>query len=469
MLDFFVIGIVASCAVAFTNWRWGLRLAIVVGALQDPVRKLTPNASPLMAIASLPVWIAIMAGVFRHDPRALQRVRVAYPRVSRWAGIFLITLVPPVMVVFLYGFGVWQIAFFGVFAYVAPLGLTVVGFSLIREEQDMLRFMRFYALFVTCMLTGTVLEYLQVFPDWPALGTRALGFVWLRTVANQAPIALIAGFYRSPDLMGWHAATLMMISVTLALRRSASSRLWLVLVILGGLCVLMAGRRKAMMMPAVWMFVVLFAYLRSRRMAATVTVLGVVGLALFGFFFATGGMVTENYYSYAASTTRDGPARLFEGAVGSVWMTFLQSGFLGKGIGTVAQGMGHIAGDLEQGWQESGPSRVLAELGVPGFVVALLMGAMLARACYRVLRRASPQTPSFPLQVGLVALVAANAASFIVSHQIYTDLSVMPLAAVFLGAALSGPRWCVAPEPVPRRQIRAWSLGALASAPRKSA
>lgn len=449
LLDFFAIGLVASCALAFTNWRWGVRLALVIGALQDPVRKLTPNASPLLAIASLPVWLAVIAGAFRHDPRALARARAAYPRVSRIAGIFIATLIPPVLVVFLYGFGVWQVALFGVFAYVAPLAVAVVGFSLIREEQDLLGLMRFYALFVACMMVGTVLEYMQMFPDWPALGTRAMGFVWVR-YADQGAIALISGFYRSPDLMGWHAATLMMVGVTLALRRSASSRAWLLLVTLGGVCVLMAGRRKAIMMPAVWMLVVLAAYLRSRRMAATVTLLGLVGLAVVGFVFATGDLVTANYYSYAASTTRDAPERLVQSAVGSVWETFLQSGFLGRGIGTVASGMGHLAGDVEQGWQESGPSRVLAELGVPGFLVALLLGGVLARACYNALRRASPSATGYHLQVGLVALVAANAASFLVSHQIYTDLSVMPLAAIFLGAALSGPRWCVAPEPSPR-------------------
>jgi O-antigen ligase len=242
--------------------------------------------------------------------------------------------------------------------------------------------------------------------------------------------------------------------VTLALRRSASSRSWLPLVVLGGLCVLMAGRRKAMMMPAVWMLVVLASYLRSRRMAATMALFGLLGLVLVGVVFVAGDLVDENYYSYAASTTRDAPDRLFNGAVGSVWTTFLQSGFLGSGIGTVAQGMSHIAGGVEQGWQESGPSRVLAELGVPGFVAALLLGGMLARACYNVMRRASPAAPGYHLQVGLGALVAANAASFLVSHQIYTDLSVMPLAALFLGACLSGPRWCVPPSEATHRSAR---------------
>ena len=57
----------------------------------------------------------------------------------------------------------------------------------------------------------------------------------------------------------------------------------------------------------------------------------------------------------------------------------------------------------------------------------------------------------------------AAAGSFMVSHQIYTDLSVMPLAALFLGAALSGPRWCAAPEPAPK-PVSASSLRA--NAPR---
>lgn len=454
ILDFFVILIVACAAIAVVDWRWGLRLALVVGALQDPVRKLSLSANPLLAISSLPVWVAAMAGLWRSDPRALARFERAYPRLSRMVKLFLITLIPPVLVVFLYGLSAWRLAVFGTFAYVAPLGLAVVGFTLVRQDRDLVGVLRFYAALVSLMLIGTPLEYAGILPDWPALGTRALGFVWMRYVPDVGPLALISGFYRSPDLMGWHAATLTMVALTLALRRSALARAWLLLAIWGGLCVLMAGRRKVIMMPAVWMLVMVLAYIRSKRLAPVVSLIGIVGLAAFGFLYVASDVVTEHYYSYAASSAREGPDRLFEGAIGSVWMTFLQSGFLGKGIGTVSQGMAHAGVAVEQGWQESGPSRVLAELGLPGFVVAFVMAWMVARACYRVLNRAPAASPVFHLQAGLVALVAANAACFVVSHQIYTDLSVMPLAAVLLGLALSGPRWCQPPDVVPRPTAR---------------
>lgn len=452
LLDLFVILIVACAAIAVVDWRWGLRLALVVGAIQDPVRKLSPGASPLLAIASLPVWVAAMIGLWRSDPRALARFQRAYPRLSRMLKIFLITLIPPVLVVFLYGLSAWRLAVFGVFAYVAPLGLAVVGFSLVRQERDLVGLLRFYAVFVALMLIGTPLEYSGAMPDWPALGTKALGFVWMRYVPDIGALALISGFYRSPDLMGWHAATLTMVSLTLALRRSAVARGWLLLAIWGGMCVLMAGRRKVIMMPAVWVLVMVLAYMRSKRMAPVISLVGILGLAGLGFVYVASDVVTEHYYSYAASSAREGPDRLFEGAVGSVWMTFLQSGVLGSGIGTVSQGMAYAGVAVDQGWQESGPSRVLAELGLPGFVVGLMIVWLVVRACYGLLSRAPSASPVFHLQVSLVALVAANVACFVVSHQIYTDLSVMPLAALILGLALSGPRWCQAPLPAPRAQ-----------------
>ena len=45
------------------------------------------------------------------------------------------------------------------------------------------------------------------------------------------------------------------------------------------------------------------------------------------------------------------------------------------------------------------------------------------------------------LFIGFVGIVAANAASFLVSHQAYGDPFLVTLAGFILGITLSAPRW----------------------------
>jgi hypothetical protein len=132
--------------------------------------------------------------------------------------------------------------------------------------------------------------------------------------------------------------------------------------------------------------------------------------------------------------------------MGALHQTLLQSGFLGRGIGSATQGGQHLGPGLEQSWQESGPSKLMVELGVPGFVCALLLAVALGRAGWAALRRI-PATPLGGLQVGLSGMMIANAASFIVSHQIFGDLLIVCLTSLWLGITLSSPRWARAREP----------------------
>jgi hypothetical protein len=99
----------------------------------------------------------------------------------------------------------------------------------------------------------------------------------------------------------------------------------------------------------------------------------------------------------------------------------------------------HVTGGRDRSWQESGLSKILVELGVPGFVWALVLGGALGAALARSLSAATSADST--LLVGIVAFCAANAASFVVSHQVYGDLLIMTLSAFFAGVALAGHRW----------------------------
>jgi hypothetical protein len=174
--------------------------------------------------------------------------------------------------------------------------------------------------------------------------------------------------------------------------------------------------------------------------------------------------ISEDYYGYAQTAVSAAPKRFVEGSWDSVWYTFLQSGWLGSGIGSATQGSHHLGIRVAETWQESGPSKLMVELGVPGLIGAALLLIAIGRSALASIRRVPPTSFIVSLQIGLFAFCAASGICFIVSHQIYSDLTVLNLSGFFFGAALSAPDWSgarlVAPQP--RTPTPLWARGRVA-------
>src|SRR5207244_3887398 len=100
----------------------------------------------------------------------------------------------------------------------------------------------------------------------------ALGVQWVRSFGAEQ-VDLISGLYRSPDLMGWHAAALAMFTLTLLTERRRGTVIWLLMAGAGVLATIMAGRRKMMIMPLIWAAVILLTYMRAGRVGRAVSLI----------------------------------------------------------------------------------------------------------------------------------------------------------------------------------------------------
>jgi len=450
--EYLLLGlVVVAAAVALRKWRLGILLAILVGMIQDPVRKLTPGAPPLMVLASVPVWLAVYASVMTAEGGARAALQRAYPRLSSVATLFAASLLPPTALAFQYGVEGWQLAVLGLFGYLSPLIAVLVGFAFARHVGDVRRLLMFYSIVSALMLIGTPLEYLKLFPNVLAIGTDALGAHWVRYTGGGV-VDLHSGFFRSPDIMGWHAAAAVMLSLALAMQgRSRTDRLWVLVAAWGGVCLLLAGRRKMTMMPIVWAACLGVALLGSGRFkrAAALAVMAVA--VLFSVYYASGEFdVHESYYVYAGTVTTEGPLRVVEDAWNSVWATYDQAGFLGLGLGAASQGARYLTVSGAESWQESGPSKVMAELGVPGFLCALLLAWTIAAALRATMRAGLTRGGGGVFSPPLVGFVVANAACFTISHQVYSDAVVLTLTSLMLGTVLGAPRWAAVARPQPQ-------------------
>jgi hypothetical protein len=148
----------------------------------------------------------------------------------------------------------------------------------------------------------------------------------------------------------------------------------------------------------------------------------------------------REYMDYVGVGTETAAARVQSHGVDAVIGTYRQSGFFGEGLGTASTGARYGGGRIKT-WQESGPSKLMVELGIVGFLAAIMVTAGLVLALFRCLALMPLTADDSLLFIGFVGIVAANAASFLVSHQAYGDPFLVTLAGFILGITLSAPRW----------------------------
>ncbi|EMI21861.1 putative membrane protein [Rhodopirellula maiorica SM1] len=327
-------------------------------------------------------------------------------------------------------------AIIGGVSFIAPLFGIAIGYVLARSAKDVYAMMAFYIVANGIFLVGVPLEHLGY--DSPVLGGMK-GMQWIRYRPGYI-VNLIAGFYRSPDIMGLHAASVVMFCFCHQMRPDTKSKpWWLAVASWAFFCLLLAGRRKMIGMP----FVFLAAWFLLGKATKLVPLNRFVGfLAVCAIPLGIGMMIlgrsdgSREYSNYASTLVTESVDRTGELVTVSVFSTIQQTGIFGAGLGAATQGryhMGRIGGP--KAWQEDGVSRIFMELGLFGVVCVLIAGRHFYGAVKRALRNPNGNYETRVLQLSLISLVIAYAASFTVSHQQFSgDPGSGVIAMIFLGA-----------------------------------
>lgn len=443
MEDFWYALVIAGCLVAIGNWRAGIYAGLILDCLRDPVRKLVDDQTVLITISGAAVWGAVLVRMLI-DHHAdigtfLQRYRPVRPMI-----VFLLMAVIPgaILSTVLYAGG-WKLAAIGSASYLAPMVGIAAGYFLATSEKEVYRVLRFYALINSIMLIGVPLEYL----DYNIPGLGGIQMDWVR-YRDGYTVDLIAGFYRSPDIMGLHAAHVVMFSALLFMRsKSPIKGGWIGLVLWASICMLLSGRRKMVGIPFVFLATYIFiAWLRGlRQINKLLAMIATVSLAAAGIFIGVwNDDMSSEYTEYAGTIVTEGAERVNDLVISGSIRTLQQVGVLGAGIGTATQGRYYVgagAGGKLRGWQEDGVSRLVMEFGVPGLIFVFISGVSLMRALWQSLKLVPPQHPVQALQVGCLGVVFGDLASAIISHQQFSGDPVSGLIVTMLaGASLGAPR-----------------------------
>jgi hypothetical protein len=287
------------------------------------------------------------------------------------------------------------------------------------------------------MLIGGPMESWGLQQKYPFIGTEKLGHIWV-TYRTGAPVHMLSGFFRGPDVMGWHASLVFMAAVILAFRAKGPARwVWIAVAVWGVLNIWLCGRRKMLSMVPVFMgcySLLVFRFKNVQRvLSISGTALMIVGL---GWYLISSLYHDEAVERFYLSTIAEAEARIEAHGYHSVIATVAQAGFWGYGLGMSQQGVHNIVAETPRLWQESGPSKIVAELGVPGTVLYLVLGVVMFLTAYHVVRLGRQQT-SFYITAGILSVLVANVAASVVSAQIFGDPLVLFLLYFLMGLLLS--------------------------------
>ncbi len=355
----------AACIVALNDWRRGWMLVAVCGVLQDPARKLTSGSPVAVSFAVVGLYALILFAARNEIMEHLRDFARRFGSLHTATFVFLLLLgVSALNGLFTYGFDKWKVPLLSFITYAVPLVAILLGYTWLQREEMMYGFFRWYAALTSVALAGTLMEYLRV-------ESRLLGMVgfegdYIRHLPG-IQIRLLSGFYRSPDIMAWHAATLTAIAVAMALRYGLDRRalIWSGLAGWGFFNCMIAGRRKAIYSVAVFAAVFLWRYFRRVKASQVFAMLG-VAVILGGIVREIASTEKTSVYARGAVASQQEIATRLEGGFIE---TFRQFGLMGAGLGTATQGVRHLLGTNENvGWQEGGLGKLAIEVGLPGIL-----------------------------------------------------------------------------------------------------
>jgi hypothetical protein len=238
---------------------------------------------------------------------------------------------------------------------------------------------------------------------------------------------------------------------------------------------ILTGRRKMLVEITIFISTYLFlvAWLQRgmARLAMVVLGMGAAGYILIVGFVApdlvqssySKSMQMENaqriqgYAERGKSVFADLPGRVNAVGVQPVISAVETFGWLGAGLGTGSQGTNQIAeeNNINRWSSEGGLGKIAMELGVPGLLVAIWLVVALARHIGQQLVLLSKLSPQHArMAFGFVSFLVANAATFSVATQAYSDLFVLLILGWCLGFLLAMPVLAVTGDGVKRRGLR---------------
>ncbi len=429
--------------VTLLDWRKGVLLVLLVGFIQDPLRKLTPNEPVYLSVlVGVFLGLALLSALLQQRNLTLAPLYAWYARLRTPLNLF-IALVLLQALVTLVKYGNPVLAGLGMLAYLGPLPAMMLVYHYAARTSAIGQWLQVYTAYAVLMAASVYFAYYSGL-DIPLFDQVGVGVI---VYAEGGILESFQGIMRSAEISAWHAGTAACLLIILYVARGRwLANAWMILLVLALIgVILLSGRRKMLFELAMFIgfYGVLLAYFRRGAGRLALLVAGLTGLLFWLLSEWIADAELARYVARGATTFGDAPDRLELTGWQAIQWSINQHGWLGGGAGIASQGGQHFGGGVQLGGggAEGGIGKIVAELGVPALFLLAWLGWELGRSIWRILDYARQLDPQLALYVmGLVALLAANLPVYIVATQIYGDLFVLILLGSCLGMVLATPK-----------------------------
>jgi hypothetical protein len=465
--------------IALKDRRRGLAMVIVVGVLQDVMRKLTPGAPTfyilwsmaIFGVVALRAWQAGALGSFTTLWLRRDSLRLL------WSGFLLVLIFQCVHAAIRWG---PVVAALGMVEYIVPLFAVLFGIGLTKSVDGLGSFLRSY---VTVIVPAALSVYLSVWFEDALPVLRDVGTFTGNEMLIYSQNTILtphSGILRTGEIASWHAASAAVFLIVLGQAAHSKQRTIGTTGLIGLLigAIIFTGRRKMLMALTIFIALQSVASMavrsRSGRRWTASLVLALSVAMLPGVLFRDSIYATRGASVYTSIEERSTTA------LGMARSAYARGGFFGLGLGVFAQGSRYAGVDLYDvvgGAGEAGVGKLILELGVPGLLLLSLILIASARHTWRVMRFLSRRSdPRLGLLISLGSYIVGQVATFSVATQIFGDPFVLIVLGITIGcfiqllsAATAGerqsPRWLQERSLAGRRPSLAGRPDAAASAP----
>ena len=437
------------------NWRSGLLVTVVIGFLQDPIRKITPN-QPSTFVGLVLIAFVLTALVIYEQRKGVVNLRSMFWTVQEtldWIPLYFAVIAAQAMNSFL-RFGDIRLMGLGAAFYIAPAVALWAGYEVGCSPKTLRNVIITYLIICSAFAISAYLDF------------RGLDSILFKEVGQGILITFegfsasgVSGLWRTSEIAGWHLAAGACFSLILAVssqRRDNQILLFLLTAAFAYLTI-PTGRRKSLVLVLV--FTAFYLLLFSRRASPASrervisSVLGGSAMAygVYALFLITAKGDSFDIYLNRSLSVKDELLERFQSqGIGALLRALDVSQGFGLGVGAGAN-LGNLQLDASTqaardsiqslGYvSEGGGGRIVAELGLPGIVVGGVLAVLILltlRRNFRLLRLLEPRLAF--LLLGLMAFGLANIVFFFSAAQVYSDPFILILMGICFGSFLAVP------------------------------
>lgn len=457
MTSLFLVLMFGSLALVLLdgNWRGGLLVTVVIGFLQDPLRKITPD-QPSTFVGLVLIAFVLTVLVIYEQKKGRVDVRSMFwtvPEILDWIPLYFAVIGAQAMNSFL-RFGDIQLMGLGIAFYLAPAVAIWTGFEIGCNPKALRKVIITYL--VLCSLFA-----ITAFLDF-----RGLDSILFKEVGEGILITFegfsaagVSGLWRTSEVAAWHLAAGACFSLTLAVssQRRENQILLFVLAAAFAYLTIPTGRRKALVLVLVFTAFYLLLFSRTASPASRERVISSVlgGSAMaygaYALFLISAKGDSFDIYLNRSLTAKDELFERFQTqGIGALMRALDVSQGFGLGVGAGAN-LGNLKLDAaaqaaREGIQslsyvsEGGGGRIVAELGLPGIVVGGVLAGLILLTLLRNFKLLGMLDPRLAfLLLGLVAFGLANVVFFFSAAQVYSDPFILILLGICFGSFLAVP------------------------------